>query len=88
VRLLQFSPDATTRVLRMKMRTNSELWSTASLRPTDVGFLRSWLEQNCDPDSASVTGINWNAVSGLALCFAVSAGFWTVIALFAERVFK
>lgn len=87
MKLVQFSPHASTRVLRAK-RTNLELWSTASLRPADVGFLRYWLEQNCDPDSASVSGINWNAVSGLALCFAVSAGFWTVIALFAERVFK
>jgi hypothetical protein len=87
VKLLQFSPHAGTRVLRTK-RTNSELWGAASLRPADAGFLRSWLEQNCDPDSASVSGINWNAVSGLALCFVVSAAFWSVIALFAERVFK
>src|SRR6266567_6313131 len=60
VRLLQFSPRATTRDLRIRMRANSQTWSTASIRPGDVGSLRSWFEQNRDSSEISAIGrVNW-----------------------------
>lgn len=86
--MLQFSPNASTGALRMRMRSRADAWSTASLTAGDVGFLRSWFEQNRDFGELPSPGTNWGAISGLALCFALSAGFWTGILLFAERIWK
>lgn len=88
MKLLQFSPKATNGGFRMRLKMHSDTWSTTSLYRGDVGFLHSWFEQNCDFGDAPSPGINWGAISGLALCFAVSAGFWTAIVAFAERVLK
>jgi hypothetical protein len=83
-RLLEFSPQATPRTVRML--SHSEY---AAVSPGDKGFLRSWFEQDFDLGEAYMPHrINWGAISGLALALAISAGFWTGLGLLLERVWK
>ena len=88
MKLLRFSPQATTLAFRTRIRAHADAWSTASVRSGDIGFLHSWFEQNCEFGDTPSAGTNWGAISGLALCFAISAGFWTGLVLFAERIWK
>lgn len=88
MKLLPFSPQSSTSAFRMRLTAHPEAWSTRSMYSGEVGFLHSWFEQNCEFGDAPSPGINWGAISGLALCFAVSAGFWTAIVTVAERVFR
>lgn len=88
MKLLQFSPKASASAFRARLKSRSEAWSTTSLYSVDGGFLRCWFEHDTDFGDAPSPGINWGAISGLALCFALSAGFWTAIVIFAERVLK
>ncbi len=88
MQLFQLSPQLNARAIRMRIWANADAWSTASVIPGEVGFLSSWFEPNRELGDKFSPGLNWGALSGLALCFAVSAGFWTGLALFALRMWK
>lgn len=79
-KLLQFSPQASTRVLRL--RDIPERWSGLS-SSTDVAD--SWSEfEQVDPHKK----LNWGAISGLALSVTFSATFWIGLVVLVERVWK
>ena len=83
-RVLQFPAEESTRVIRM--RRIPESWMGSYRYREDSGFLSSWLE-----DSEVDQGprhVNWGAISGLALSIAISAGFWTGVALLIERLMR
>jgi hypothetical protein len=50
------------------------------------GFLRSLLENNLDDDDVMTRGVNWRTVCGLALSFAISAGFWAGLGVIVSRL--
>ena len=82
-KLLQFSPQASTRVLRL--RAIPERWSGSFPSSTDVAALDSWSEYEVsDPRKR----LNWGAISGLALSVTFSAAFWIGLAVLIERVWK
>lgn len=81
-RLLQFSPQGSSRVIRM--RPIPEQWSSG-MYSTESGFVRAWLEHD---ETGIKTQTNWGAISGLALSAVISAGFWTGVALLIERVWR
>ena len=84
-RSMEFSPQNTPRSARM--RAGAEC--AAVVGPGDIGFLRSWFEQDYDFDEfGAPRRINWSAISGLVLALAISAAFWTGLGLFLERVWK
>lgn len=73
-KLLQFSPQASTRV---RMRTIPERWTEAYEYSRGATYLPSWME--VDPDTswdAEKRRINWGAISGLALSLAIGGSFW------------
>ena len=80
-RLLLFSPEASTRIIRI--RAIPQQWCTPSV-PQDVGFLRLWLVG----DTPVKKCINWGAISGLAISVVVSAACWTGLALMVQWVWK
>jgi len=82
-KLLQFVPKASTRI-----RIQSESWSAPVGCARDIGFLRSWFENDFSDDAQEQGQINWGAISGLALSLAVSAAFWAGLVLFIEWVWK
>jgi hypothetical protein len=82
-KLLPFSPRTGNRVLRMRAIPDS--WSGSQLYSPETAFLRNWLE----PEERPVpTGVNWGAISGLALSAAISAGCWTGLAILIGRIWK
>ena len=85
LKVLQFSPKAGTRGIRMKAIPET---LTGAYSSGDIGFLRSWLEDDSDSGMTVSRSINWGAISGLALSLIVSAGFWTGVALIIERLLK
>jgi hypothetical protein len=82
-KLLQFSPQGSSRVIRM--RAIPEQWSGSRLYSTDSGFVQAWLEHE---ESCVGQRTNWAAISGLALSAVISAGFWTAVAVLIERIWK
>lgn len=85
-RLLQFSPQASTRV---RMRMIPERWIRGYEYSQGATFLPSWMEVDPDPqDAAGQRRINWGAISGLALCLAVSGGFWLGLGLLVVRALR
>lgn len=79
-KLLQFSPQASTRVLRLQ--DIPERWSGFS-SSTDVAD--SWSEfEQINPKKK----LNWGAISGLALSVTFSAAFWIGLVVLIERVWK
>ncbi|MFZ0731331.1 MAG: hypothetical protein WAM79_03295 [Candidatus Sulfotelmatobacter sp.] len=82
-KLLQFSPLASTRVLRL--RAIPERWSGSFASSTEVGAIDSWSEYE---QSDLHQGVNWGAISGLALSVTFSAAFWIGLAVLVERVWK
>lgn len=82
-KLLQFSPQASTRAVRMKMI--SERWPEGYECSRGVGFLPAWM----DNDSGETRRhINWGAISGLALSLAISGSLWAGIGLLIARVVR
>ncbi|HTZ83147.1 MAG TPA: hypothetical protein VMB66_08155 [Candidatus Acidoferrales bacterium] len=82
-KLLQFSPQASTRVLRL--RDIPERWSGSFPSSTDVSALDSWSEyEQASPQKR----LNWGAISGLALSVTFSAAFWIGLVVLVERVWK
>jgi len=84
-KLLQFSPQERTGVIRM--RGVPEAWGPRR-RASDIGFLSSWLEDDSNDASIEPRPINWGAISGLALSIAISAAFWTSAVLMIERILR
>ena len=82
-RQLQLSPQASTRIIRMRAIPDS--WCNPSAYSREMDFLKSWFE---DDESSAQGRTNWGAISGLALSVVVSASFWLGIALVVERVWK
>ena len=84
-KLLQFSPQASTRAVRF--RNIPERWSSGY--PGDTQFLRSWVEDDSDTTQRGAhRRINWGAISGLALSLAISGSFWVGMGLLIARVAK
>lgn len=73
-KLLQLSPQTSTRALRM--RAIPERWISGYAYPEDMGFLRSWMEDDSCESADGTRSINWGAISGLVLSLAISGGFW------------
>ena len=52
-------------------------------------FLQSWFEDDAVvSESGEGARINWGAISGMVLAFAISAIFWTGVGLIIERIWK
>ena len=81
-RVLQFPAEGTTRVHRM--RVIPERWSTPSGYSPEISFFQSWFEDDSSPDGRN-QGINWGAISGLALSVVVSASFWAGLGVLIAR---
>jgi hypothetical protein len=77
LKVLQSPAKGSTRALRL--RAVPEAW-TGPRGPRDMGLLNLWLEYESESNRFAHR-INWGAVSGLALSFAISAGFWTGVGL-------
>ncbi|HZQ94914.1 MAG TPA: hypothetical protein VFA67_07885 [Candidatus Sulfotelmatobacter sp.] len=88
MKLIPFSPHASTRAIHSRITAPSETWSSTALRAGDIGFLHSWFEPDLDFGDKPSAGVNWGAISGLALCFAVSGGFWAGLVLLLQHIWK
>jgi hypothetical protein len=51
------------------------------------GFVSSWLGDDNDSDQRR-RRINWGAIGGLALSFAISGGFWAGLGVLIARTVK
>lgn len=85
-KILQLSPQVSTSVIRKRI-TAQDPCSAPSTSSLDLGFLRSWFEYDSDLDEGS-RGINWGAISGLALSIAISASCWAGVVWIVARVWK
>jgi len=85
-KLLQFSPQASTRAVRMKMLP--ERWTEGYEYSRGVRFLPAWLEDEFDSAHGTGRRIKWGAISGLALSVVVSGGFWVGVGLLIARIVK
>ena len=88
-RWLQRSPQDSTRVIRMRI-TAHNAWSTPAGPSPDIRFLRSWFEvdSNSEMESDPQDGVNWGAISGMALAIVVSASFWAGLAFVLTEVLR
>jgi len=83
-KLLQFSPQASTHAVRM--RIIPERWTEGYEYSRGVRFLPAWMEDECD--ASGKRHINWGALSGLALSLLISGSFWVGIGLLVARIVK
>ena len=81
-KLLQFPPQASTREMRVPVR-----WMCLDSGLGRSGFLSSWLGDDNDSDQRP-RRINWGAIAGVALSFAISGGFWAGVGLLIARSVK
>ncbi len=81
-KLLQFPPQASTRTMHVPVR-----WMGLDSSLGGSGFLGSWLGDDNDSDQRRQR-INWGAIAGLALSFAISGGFWAGVGLLIARNVK
>ena len=87
-KLLQLSPQTSTRGTSMKIAIEGP-WSAPPGNSRDVQFLRSWLEYDSELDEDVAKGrFNWGTISGMALAFVVSAGFWAGVGLIVARIWR
>lgn len=85
-KLLQFSPQASTRI---RMRAVPEHWTQPYEYSRGATYLPSWMEVDSDPAwDAEKRRINWGAVSGLALSLAIGGGFWVALGLLLARALR
>lgn len=85
MKLLQFPPSGSSRVVRM--RAIPKQWSTPAGYSPDIGFFQSWLEKDTVPGKQA-HGHNWGAISGLAISVIVSASFWVGAVMLIQRLLK
>lgn len=83
-KLLQFSPQTSTRAIRMRMIP--ERWTEGYEYSRGVRFLPAWMED--EGGASAKRHINWGAVSGLALSFVISGSFWIGVGLLVARLVK
>jgi hypothetical protein len=83
-KLLQFSPQASTHAVRM--RIIPERWTEGYEYSRGVRFLPAWMED--EYDASGKRHVNWGALSGLALSLAISGSFWIGIGLLVARIVK
>ena len=83
-KLLQFSPQTSTRAIRM--RIVPERWTEGYEYSRGVRFLPAWMED--EGGASGKRDINWGALSGLALSFVISGSFWVGIGLLVARIVK
>jgi len=81
-KLVNFPPQASSRAMRVPMR-----WMCLESGLGGSRFLSSWLGDDNDSDHRSGR-INWGAIAGLALSFAISGGFWAGVGLLIARNVK
>jgi hypothetical protein len=89
-KVLQLSPRASTRVVRNRVSVqNARINRSANALDVtlDAGFLQSWFAYDPDLDAGS-TGINWGAISGLALSIAISVSCWAGVAWAVAHVWR
>ena len=85
-KLLQFSPEASTRV---RMRTVPERWTSSYEYSHAANILPTWV----DADHESIWDeenrrINWGAISGLALSLAIGSSVWIGLGFLVARALK
>lgn len=85
-KVLQFPPDGSSRVVRM--RAVPKHWSIPAGYSPDTGFFQSWLEKDPTPDGHDASSHNWGAIYGLAISVVVSASFWFGAVLLIQRLLK
>jgi hypothetical protein len=57
--------------------------------PHAQSFLQAWFENDSwIGEENHGAHVNWGAVSGMVLSFAVSAGFWAAVVVLAQRIWK
>lgn len=85
IKLPQASPEACTRVAQLE--AVPVRWTTLDPCMGGSGLGSSWVQHD-DADESGKTrvGIKWNAVCGLAISFAISAGFWAGVGLVISRI--
>jgi hypothetical protein len=83
-KLLQFSPQTSTRAVRMRMIP--ERWTEGYEYSRGVRFLPVWMED--ETDATGKRHINWRALSGLVLSLVISGSFWVGIGLLVARMVK
>jgi hypothetical protein len=87
-RVLQLSPQSSTRIIRRKISVQDS-WRTPSINGLDMGSLRSWFEYDSELGESDADGhTHWGTISGLALSIAFSASFWAGVAWVVLRVWK
>lgn len=65
----------------------SQAWGSSPSNLQDIKFLRSFYDSELE-SSRTHGRVNWNAVLGLFLATAVSAGFWTGVGLMIAHAWK
>ena len=82
-KLLQFSPEASTRV---RMRAVPERWTTGYEYSRSTNFMPIWADDHdglvWDDEKRRV---NWGALSGLALSLAIGCSFWIGLGLLVAK---
>jgi len=84
-KLLQFSPEMSTRTVRI--RAVPDYWRSGYHHPLDVGLGGSWRSDFERPERKK-SGMNWGAISGLAVSLVVSGGFWAGMGYIISRIVK
>ena len=85
-KLLQFSPEASTRV---RMQAVPERWTTDYKYSRGANVLPMWAD--VDQDSIwdeDKRRLNWGAISGLVLSMVVGGGFWVGLGLLVARALR
>lgn len=85
MKVLQFPEQGSTRAIRL--RAIPEAWVRAYGASGGNSFLSSCFTDDFEPDHAR-EGVNWGAISGLALSLTVSAAFWAGVGLIVERLLR
>lgn len=85
-KLLQFSPETSTRAIHM--RATPDRWTSGYAYSRDTGFVRSWLEDDSEPSDGNKRGMNWGAISGLIISLAISGSFWMGVGYLIARMVK
>ena len=80
--LLQFPAHTSTRTMRVPLR-----WVGMDECMGGTRFLSSWLGDHNDSDEQR-EGINWGAIAGLTISFAISGGFWAGVGVLVARALK
>ena len=50
------------------------------------GFLSSWVSSDHEEQVGESRRINWRAICGMAMAFAIGAGFWAGVGLLISRL--